>query len=124
MVKNLIKSKHSHTQVKRHHQESIISNFMKRQKQLKKRIRSGESNIDNRAFLILDDCLYDNQWKKDKRIREIFMNGRHWNIMFILIMQYALGVPPNLRSNIDWVFILRENIVSNRKRLCILQIKA
>lgn len=45
------------------------------------------------------------------------MNGRHWNIMFILIMQYALGVPPNLRCNIDWVFILRENIVSNRKRL-------
>ena len=32
-------------------------------------------------------------------------------------MQYALGIPPNLRCNIDWVFILRENIVSNRKRL-------
>ena len=66
------------------YQESIISNFMKRQKQLKKKIRSGNTEIDNRAFLILDDCLYDNQWKKDKRIREIFMNGRHWNIMFIL----------------------------------------
>tara|TARA_R110002074_G_scaffold146106_1_gene295471 strand:+ start:306 stop:1124 length:819 start_codon:yes stop_codon:yes gene_type:complete len=99
------------------YQEGIISNFMKRQKHLKKKIRSGDTNIDNRAFLLLDDCLYDNQWKKDKRIREIFMNGRHWNIMFILIMQYALGVPPNLRCNIDWVFILRENIVSNRKRL-------
>ena len=32
-------------------------------------------------------------------------------------MQYALGVPPNLRTNIDFVFILRENYVSNRKRL-------
>ena len=32
-------------------------------------------------------------------------------------MQYALGVPPNLRTNIDYVFILRENYVSNRKRL-------
>ena len=100
------------------YQQSIISTFMKRQKQLKKRMRGGgENNIDNRAFLILDDCLYDGDWKKDKRIREIFMNGRHWNIMFILIMQYALGVPPNLRCNIDWVFILRENIMSNRKRL-------
>ena len=32
-------------------------------------------------------------------------------------MQYALGVPPNLRTNIDFIFILRENYVSNRKRL-------
>ena len=32
-------------------------------------------------------------------------------------MQYALGIPPNLRTNIDFVFILRENYVSNRKRL-------
>ena len=32
-------------------------------------------------------------------------------------MQFALGIPPNLRTNIDYVFILRENIVSNRKRI-------
>jgi hypothetical protein len=32
-------------------------------------------------------------------------------------MQYPLGIPPNLRTNIDYVFILRENIVSNRKRI-------
>ena len=32
-------------------------------------------------------------------------------------MQYALGIPPNLRTNIDYIFILRENIVQNRKRL-------
>ena len=49
-------------------------------------------------FLILDDCLYDNGWKNDKQIREIFMNGRHWGIMFVLIMQYALGIPPNFEQ--------------------------
>jgi hypothetical protein len=38
-------------------------------------------------------------------------------MLFIITMQYALGVPPNLRTNIDYVFILRENFVSNRKRL-------
>ena len=32
-------------------------------------------------------------------------------------MQFALGIPPNLRTNIDYVFILRENIISNRKRI-------
>ena len=45
------------------------------------------------------------------------MNGRHWHILFIITMQYPLGIPPNLRTNIDYVFILRENIVSNRKRI-------
>jgi hypothetical protein len=90
---------------------------MKRQKTLRKRIMQGEKDIDNRAFLIMDDCLYDNDWKKDKIIREIFLNGRHWGIMFLLSMQYAIGITPILRSNIDWVFILRENIVNNRKKL-------
>jgi hypothetical protein len=95
----------------------ITEEFIKRQKQLRKRIVTGEKDIDNRAFLIMDDCLYDNEWKKDKRIREIFMNGRHWGILFVLIMQYAIGIPPNLRSNIDYVFLLRESNYQNRKKL-------
>ena len=100
----------------------IINNVMKRQKMIVKKLNGevaqyGGSNIDPRAFLILDDCLYDQSWTKDKNVRAIFMNGRHYKMMFIITMQYALGVPPNLRTNIDYVFILRENYVSNRKRL-------
>tara|TARA_B110000211_G_scaffold221353_1_gene268886 strand:+ start:495 stop:923 length:429 start_codon:yes stop_codon:yes gene_type:complete len=45
------------------------------------------------------------------------MNGRHLKLFFIITMQYPLGIPPNLRTNIDYVFILRENIVANRKRI-------
>jgi hypothetical protein len=32
-------------------------------------------------------------------------------------MQYPLGITPNLRTNVDFVFILRENILGNRKRI-------
>ena len=32
-------------------------------------------------------------------------------------MQYPLGITPNLRTNIDFVFILRENNITNRKRI-------
>ena len=95
----------------------IIANFMKRQKKMQKLIERGEGDIDPRAFLIFDDCLYDDSWKKDKNIRSVFMNGRHYKILYILTMQYPLGIPPNLRTNIDYVFILRENIVSNRRRI-------
>jgi hypothetical protein len=101
-----------------HHEFSsqIVQNMLKRQKLMIDKTNAGE-NIDPRAFLILDDCLYDNTWAKDKWMRSVFMNGRHYKLLFLLTMQYALGVPPNLRTNIDYVFILRENYVSNRKRL-------
>ena len=45
------------------------------------------------------------------------MNGRHWKIMLVITMQYPLGIPPNLRTNIDYVFILREPYIANRKRI-------
>jgi hypothetical protein len=94
----------------------IISNMLKRQKMAIEKLKTND-NVDPRAFLILDDCLYDNTWIKNPDVRSLFMNGRHYKILFILTMQYALGIPPNLRTNIDYVFILRENYVSNRKRL-------
>ena len=99
----------------------IVENILKRQKIMIEKInQSGggaDQSIDPRAFLILDDCLYDNSWAKDKNMRSVFMNGRHFKLLFLLTMQYALGIPPNMRTNIDYVFILRENYVSNRKRL-------
>ena len=39
-------------------------------KQIKKEKDAyGRSNIDGRAFVILDDCLYDNTWSRDKLMR-------------------------------------------------------
>ena len=101
---------------------AIIENILKRQKtvlrQIKKEMEAYKrTNIDPRAFVILDDCLYDNKWTKDKLMRLLFMNGRHWKIMLIITMQYPLGIPPNLRTNIDYVFILREPYIANRKRI-------
>ena len=94
----------------------IITNILKRQKMMLDKSKSNNA-VDPRAFLVFDDCLYDNTWTKDKNVRSLFMNGRHYKILFMITMQYALGIPPNLRTNIDYVFILRENYVSNRKRL-------
>jgi len=101
---------------------AIIENVLKRQKgvlrEMKKQMEAyKKSNIDPRAFVILDDCLYDGTWAKDKMMRLLFMNGRHWKIMLIITMQYPLGIPPTLRTNIDYVFILREPYIANRKRI-------
>jgi len=101
---------------------AIIENILKRQRtvlnQVKKEIEMYKrSSIDPRAFVILDDCLYDNTWSRDKLMRLLFMNGRHWKVMLVITMQYPLGIPPTLRTNIDYVFILRENYIANRKRI-------
>jgi hypothetical protein len=101
---------------------AIIENILKRQKTVLKQVKKEmeqykRSNIDPRAFVILDDCLYDATWTRDKMMRLLFMNGRHWKIMLIITMQYPLGIPPNLRTNIDYVFILREPYIANRKRI-------
>ena len=101
---------------------AIIENILKRQRTVMKQIKKEieiyrKSTIDPRAFVILDDCLFDASWTRDKMMRLLFMNGRHWKMMLIITMQYPLGIPPNLRTNIDYVFILREPYISNRKRI-------
>merc|ERR1712196_554167 len=100
----------------------IIDNILKRQRMVIKAIKKekeqyGRVKSDGRTFCILDDCLYDQSWARDKLMRLLFMNGRHWKIMLLITMQYPLGVPPNLRTNIDYTFILREPYITNRKRI-------
>ena len=101
----------------------LIENIMTRQK---RRIReakmSGKSEngklSSNNVFIVLDDMLHDAQnWKKEKTIKNIFFNGRHFNFLFILTMQYPLGITPELRSNIDYIFIFNEPSVKNRKKI-------
>ena len=101
---------------------AIIENILKRQRSVLKQVKKEmetykKSTIDARAFAILDDCLYDATWTRDKLMRLLFMNGRHWKIMLVITMQYPLGIPPTLRTNIDYVFILRENYIANRRRI-------
>jgi len=101
----------------------IVMNSIKRQLAVKhtreheKRTKGGNSNLDPRAFLILDDCLYDASWIREESTRYVFMNGRHIDMVTLITMQYPLGITPNLRTNIDFVFILRENGIGNRKRI-------
>ena len=101
---------------------AIIAGFCKRQRIVCMKVkeemeRTGQARIDPRSFLIMDDCLYDNSWLTDKNIRYLFLNGRHLKVFFLITMQYPLGIPPVLRTNVDYVFILREPSPSNRQRI-------
>ena len=77
-------------------------------------MRSGK--IDP-IFILLDDCMYDRSFLRDECIRQLFMNGRHWKIFFLLTTQYCMDLPPALRTNVDYIFVLRENVIMNREKL-------
>lgn len=98
----------------------LIEKFVTRQKNITKKQKENPKykNIDPRAFLIFDDCLHDaKDWIKDTNIKFIFFNGRHVGITFLLTMQYALGIPPGFRTNVDYIFICKETKITIKKKL-------
>lgn len=91
--------------------KAAVERLVTRQKKLRKQ------GLTNPVFCIWDDTLYDKRILRDKLVRQIFMNGRHWHIFLMITAQYMLDIGPDLRGNIDYVFILREPIRSNREKL-------
>jgi energy-coupling factor transporter ATP-binding protein EcfA2 len=70
-----------------------------------------------RVFLLLDDCMYDKKILRGINVRNLFMNGRHRHIFFINCQQYVMDMPPDLRSQVDYVFVMRDNIRANKEKL-------
>lgn len=93
------------------YEREAIERVLDRQKSL---VSKGK---ETGAFILLDDCMYDRKFMKDICIRQCFMNGRHWKLFFMLTMQYCMDLTPDLRANVDYVFILRENVIQNREKL-------
>jgi hypothetical protein len=92
--------------------ENILSKIYERQSIA---IKDNWSNPN--CFVIFDDCLSDKSWQKDPLIRKLFYEGRHSKLTFLLGIQSPNELPVNFRNNIDYVFILRNNIINDRDRL-------
>lgn len=98
--------------------KDVIQQVITRQKKtISEQEDKNKKDPKNDIFVLLDDCMYDKKMIRDPNIRGIFMNGRHWRVTFMLTMQYCMDLPPDLRTNIDFVFILRENIIENQDKL-------
>lgn len=99
----------------------IIEKLLHRQQilieKMKKKYKEGKK-CDPRTFLVMDDCLSSKgEWVKDEPVMKLFFDGRHYQIMYILTMQFPLGIKPELRCNFDYIFLLAEDFFSNQKRL-------
>jgi hypothetical protein len=99
--------------------EQLMENILLRQRKLVKlkKINPSLVNLDARAITIMDDCLADSdEWVNDKNIKWVFNNGRHAQMTFIITLQYPVGIPPKLRSDIQYMFLCRENSPQLQKK--------
>jgi ABC-type dipeptide/oligopeptide/nickel transport system ATPase component len=76
-----------------------------------------EQGKNREVCLAIDDCMFDKGIMKTREMREIHMNGRHLGLWFINSVQYLMDLGPDLRSQIDYIFALKENVISNRQKL-------
>ena len=103
----------------------LLKRIMKRQETAVSRLTREERDANGRGeitraslLFIMDDCAFSaKEWNKDPNIKRIFMNGRHFAITFVLTLQDPMLIRPALRTNADWVFLLKDNNYTNRKKL-------
>ena len=69
------------------------------------------------ALQIIDDCTDDSKIFKKPLFQAYYKNGRHWHMVHILTLQYSLGIPPDIRNNFNFVFLMGEDSSINRKKL-------
>lgn len=99
----------------------VLKQLVQRQKLLLSKLKNKDDPIEKAtidSFLLLDDLAFDSKsWTKDKNVRGIFMNGRWYRIFCLLTTQNPMDIPPGLRMNLDYIFVLKENIVAQQKKL-------
>jgi len=96
--------------------DELLKNVLLRQSIMIENKRSG-SDIDPSATLVMDDCLSKKCWCNNENMLAILMNGRHYKLTYIISMQTPLGITPDIRLNFDYVFLLREDSMINKKKL-------
>ena len=77
----------------------------------------GAAGKERALLIVADDCSFEKQVWRDGRVRDLLMNGRHQRITTVLSCQYMLDLPPDCRTQIDYVFCTNEPIHANKKRL-------
>ena len=93
-----------------HYNPETIGSILKSQAKVIVTKKDKGLQFNSKCAIIMDDCLADaDEWVNDKNISWIFNNGRHNEITFIIALQYPVGIPPKLRSNIQYSFLCREN---------------
>jgi hypothetical protein len=71
-----------------------------------------------KGCIVFDDCFSStSDWQKSNIIQQIMVNNKYYGVPVIFSMQFTLGLKPELRSNFDYVFMLADDYIANKKRM-------
>lgn len=91
--------------------EELIERFIQRQKYAIKYLKNPW------CVCLLDDVTEDSTIFNSKTQQAMYKNGRHWKMLYILALQYALDMNHKIRPLIDGVFILRDPNIKTRRKI-------
>jgi GTPase SAR1 family protein len=103
-----------HAYIHNEYSQEIASNFVVRQRGAKD---ASDHIINPWGLLIADDCMANTKLFKEAPQPGIFKNGRHWKMLYIIALQYALDIDKSFRPLIDGVFIFKETSEVVRPKL-------
>jgi len=94
--------------------EDIPRAVAKRQKAI---VRKRDTGTDTRGFCVMDDCLYDPSWTRNKYIRYMLKERQNLDLLFIVSGLYVFGLSQQIVSTFDYVFLSIERYTPSIKRL-------
>lgn len=82
------------------------------------KLENPPNSQSNYAINIIDDATSDTKVFNTATIKSLFKIGsQHWDQLFMLGTQYAIDLPPEIRSSVSYVAIGREPNELNRQKL-------
>ena len=98
----------------------ILDNILERQRIIVKNVMDNLEVMkinDSELFILIDNKCISNlsSFSTDKNMREVFLNGRHYHIRYIINSDYPILLTPMLRSYVDLVFIEGTNNINYKK---------
>lgn len=96
----------------------MFINYKWDESKLEKMFKYQEVKPNKPLGLIFDDMISDSgSWRNNQLIKKIFLEGRHYNIGFFLLTQFVNCIPPSAKTNIDYVFILKQQNIQEKEKL-------
>lgn len=84
----------------------LIDKFIDNQKESKKP-----------GVVIFDDMTWDHSVFRSKSTRNLILNSKFYKTNILVGVSYCMDIPPDIRANVDYIFIFKENITENIKKL-------
>lgn len=99
--------------------EIALVDLLERQKRAELLRRMGKRSTPLNTVIILDDWIHDVKHARySETVNKLFTAGRHYKICVICLSQYATAISTYVRSNVDYVLLLRINMEKQKEAVC------